>query len=370
MDGERLHAELRGLPPDRRRAGRPPGTAQRVCRRNRDLQPRLGRGGACSEHRGADRRSRAAGTRRGGDRPALADAAERRLLRGEAWARPRNLVRGLRSWRGARTGGRWRRRRGLLLAVDLLAERSHRPGAGAGGARRVAREPRPQRDARPARGGAGQPRPSRCGVRDRPSAGAGMDERNRYRLDRRRRGAAGRLRPVGVAHHHTPAPDPLLSKSRFRRDERSLARDVLRGVRLHLPAGPVLPGGPGLLAARGGHPDAALDGDADLRGPGGRNPVRSHRQPAADGGGPGAPGRRAGLARADHGPRHGLWAHGARVRHGRHWHGTGIRAGGQRGALVRAPRGGRPGLRSDQHHPRDRRGAGGGRALDRVHQRG
>ena len=54
-------------------------------------------------------------------------------------------------------------------------------------------------------------------------------------------------------------------------------------VRVDLPAGAVLPDGPGLLAAGGGHPDAAVDGDAD----GGRadrgHAGRPHRQPAADG---------------------------------------------------------------------------------------
>ena len=63
-------------------------------------------------------------------------------------------------------------------------------------------------------------------------------------------------------------------------------------VRVDLPAGAVLPGGAGLLAARGGAAHAAVDGDADLRRPGRGDPVGSHRQPAADGGGPGAAGGR------------------------------------------------------------------------------
>ncbi len=66
--------------------------------------------------------------------------------------------------------------------------------------------------------------------------------------------------------------------------------------------------------------------------------------------------------------RHVVRARGPRLRHGRHRHGAGVRAGGERGARRGAARPGRPGLGRDQHRPRDRRGAGRGRAGDGVHR--
>ena len=66
----------------------------------------------------------------------------------------------------------------------------------------------------------------------------------------------------------TPRADgaaALLPQPRLLGRQRHLAADELRDVRLDLPAGAVLPGGAGLLAARGRAAHAAVDGDADLR---------------------------------------------------------------------------------------------------------
>src|SRR4029078_9790648 len=62
--------------------------------------------------------------------------------------------------------------------------------------------------------------------------------------------------------------------------QRRLARDVLRHVRVDLPALAVLPDRAGLLALRSGIAGAALDGDADGRGADRGRALRPHRRPA------------------------------------------------------------------------------------------
>ena len=85
------------------------------------------------------------------------------------------------------------------------------------------------------------------------------------------------------------APAPMLPLRFFRSRAFSatsgrLARDVVRHLRLDLPAGPVLPDRQGLRAARGRAADAALDRHADARRPDRRRDVRPHRLAPADGG--------------------------------------------------------------------------------------
>ena len=229
-------------------------------------------------------RTRTAGPRRRGRDAADPDASERGLQREPPRARARHLVGRIRPRRRARAGGRRRCRRGLLVAVDLLAERPDRHRAGAHGDRDAAREPRAEPDARRA---GPRPRERRAAgrrARHRPRAGARLDEHVRAHLDRRRDRVPGGVRGVGAARPVADAADALLPQPRLRGDQRRLAGDVLRQLRGDLPARAVLPGGAGLLAARGGPAHAPVDGDADLRRADRGAAVRPDRAAAADGG--------------------------------------------------------------------------------------
>ena len=262
----------------------------------------LGRRGARAEHRRADRRPRAPGTRRRGDHAAVAHAAERGVRGGEARAGARHLVGRVRPRRRARPGGRRRGRRGLLLAVDLLAERADR----------AARWPR--RPCACCARAAARTRPSTCPASRSRARGllgvvfgivraqaARLDEHDGDRLDRRRASRCSRRFAAWETRTRTPMLPMRFFRNRgVRGHQRRVAGDVLRRLRVDLPAGAVLPGGPGLLAARGRAAHAAVDGDADLRRAGRGHPVRPDRQPAADGGGPGAAGGRARVDRAGH----------------------------------------------------------------------
>jgi hypothetical protein len=64
-----------------------------------------------------------------------------------------------------------------------------------------------------------------------------------------------------------------------------LARDVLRHLWVDLPPGAVLPGGPGLLAARGGLRTLPWTAMPIFVAPGRGLPVRPDREPPADGNG-------------------------------------------------------------------------------------
>ena len=170
------------------------------------------------------------------------------------------------------------------------------------------------------------------------------------------------------------APAPMLPMRFFRNRAfaatNRLAGDVLRDLRLDLPAGPVLPGRAGLLTARGRAPHAPVDGHADLRGPGRRHPVRPDRQPAADGGRAGASGARARLPRHHERSGRRLRHARARVRHGRHRDGARVRPGRQRRAQLGATERGGPGLGRYEHDPRGRRRAGRRGARHRLHRGG
>ena len=144
-----------------------------------DLHARLGRGGARAERRGAQHRPSRAGARRR-DRDA-ADADDPLGRRSARAARPRarRVGRDRRPRDRVRAGRRRRRRRGLLLAVHLLAQRPDRDPARAARADAADGDARPGRQARPARRRARQ----RRHVRDR----LGPDPRQRRRAGRARR---------------------------------------------------------------------------------------------------------------------------------------------------------------------------------------
>ncbi len=122
-----------------------------------------------------DRRPCAAGPR-SGDRPAAhADAALRSRARREARDGARHLGRRQRPRRRARPVRRRRRRRGHRLAVDLLAQRPHRPRAAAARRAPPDRVARPLQAARPARSRARRCRPLRPDLRHRAGHRAGLD---------------------------------------------------------------------------------------------------------------------------------------------------------------------------------------------------
>ena len=228
---------------------------------------RLRGGGTRAHDRRADRRARRAGRRRRDRDPADPDAAGGRVPGRAARPGDRRLVGHLRPRHRARAAGRRGRRRGDLVALDLLAQRADRAGAAATGSRAADREPRACALARPARRGARQRRPARHRLRDRARRRARLDEHHGAVLADRRRGADGGLPGVGGARAGADAAAALLPLARVQLGQRRVAGDVLRRLRVDLPARAVLPGRPGLLGARGRPADAAVDRDADVRRP-------------------------------------------------------------------------------------------------------
>ena len=251
----------------------------------------------------ADRGTRRAGVRRRDGAAADADAAVGRRPGRAPRPGAGILVGDQRAGRGHRAAGRRRGGRGHLVAVDLLAERPDRAGRAAARSDTAAREPRPRSLPGHPRAGAGQQR----AVRDRLGAGArqqrwaGPIPRSWLALGA---GAVlvAELRRLGAAHVRPDAADALLPQPRLRGVERRIAADVLRHVRLDLPAHPVPAARARILAAAGGRGHAALDGHADADRPDRRRVRRPHRRTAADGDRDGAAGGRSGLDGDDHAP--------------------------------------------------------------------
>ena len=231
-----------------------------------------------------------------------------------------HLGRHQRPRRRARSGRRRRRRRGTLLAMDLLAQRPHRPRAAADRLAAPDRVQGPEPIARPARSRPGQRRSARYRLGSGPWQRARLDEPRRRRPDHRRHRAAGRVRALGAAYARADGPAALLPQPGLLGRQRHLAADELRDVRLDLPAGAVLPDRAGLLAARGWAPNAAVDGHADPRGAHRRHAQRPHRRPSAPGRRHGADGSRAGMDRVRRQPDSALRPTGPRLRSGRRRH--------------------------------------------------
>ena len=208
-----------------------------------------------------------------------ADDPVRRVPLREARHGTRRVVGDRRSRRRGRPARRRRRRRRDRVAVDLLAERADRArGAPArADARRVAR---PRQGARPARSRARERRPARPRLGPRPRQLGRLEQPADRRLARRRRRPARRLRRLGGAGEGADAAAALLREPGVLGRERCLTRDVLRHVRVDLPALAVLPDRAGLLALRVRAAGAAVDGDADGRGADRRCALRPDRRPA------------------------------------------------------------------------------------------
>ena len=368
MDGQRVHADVRGLPPDRRRARRPLRAAADV-RRSASASSRSASALARARaHR--SRRSIAARALQGLGGAIVAPLtltilsaavpAERRGLALGAWGGIGGLAVAL----GPLVGGAVDRR--PLLAVDLLDQRPDRSRTDAARAGGVWTRPTARHAASTCRGlalvSAGL-LGDRLG--SRPRQRPGLDEPG----DRRSRSPSARVLVAAfvlweLRARAADAADALLRQPDVQPRQRGVVLHVLRDVRLDLPAGPVLPDRAGLLAAPGRAADPAVDGDADLRGADRRRAVRSHRRPADHG-------RRAlrlqaiGLAwiAAVSTPTTPYAQLVVPVHALGHRHGALLRAGRQRRAERGAAAGGGPGLGRQQRHPRAgrrvrRRGAG------------
>ena len=116
----------------------------------------------------------------------------------------------------------------------------------------------------------------RVGASPRQRAGLGID-RDPVRPDRGRHPRRG-VRHVGAACRSSRCCRcASSSNATFALGEPRVAPDVLRDVRLDLPAVPVLPDGAGLLAVRVGTADPAVDARAHVHRPDRRRPVGPHR---------------------------------------------------------------------------------------------
>ena len=240
---------------------------------------RLGGGGAGALDGGADRSARRPGDRRRDRHAADADDPVRRVPLREARHGARRVVGHRRPRSRGRPARRRRRRRRDRVAVDLLAERPDRARGDPAGAdaRRV---PRPRQGARPARPRARERRPARPRLGPRARQLGRLEQPADRRLARRRRRPARRLRRLGGAGEGADAAAALLQGPGVLGRQRRLARDVLRHVRVDLPALAVLPDRAGLLALRGRAAGAAVDGDADGRRADRRCALRPDRRPA------------------------------------------------------------------------------------------
>ena len=213
VDGQRLHADVRGPAAHRRRARRPLRPSPDVRHRPHRVHGRLARGGARAEQRGPDPRPRGPGHRRRDRHAAQPDDPVRGRSAGATGPRARRVGRHRRPRDRDRPARGWRHRPGPQLALDLPAQRSHRHR------RDGVRVPAARRDLWTRR------RVGHRGPRSRQRGPAGhrvgRDQRQRPRLDRsgdprgdrRRRPAPGRLRGLGgsgeepdAADGHVPQP--------------------------------------------------------------------------------------------------------------------------------------------------------------------
>ena len=217
VDGQRLHPHLRGAAAHRghaRRAVRPPPD---VRRGSEPVHRRVGRRRARARHRRAGRRAGRAGCRGRHRDPADPHAAVGRGDPATARPGPGRLGRRRRPGHRHRPAGRRGRRRGRVLAVDLLAERPDRHRAAADRPDPAHRELRAVDQPGPARPGAGQRGPAGHRARRDPRQRPRLDQRHRAAAHRDRRAAGGRVHRLGTAGPradaaHAPVPQPRLHR--------------------------------------------------------------------------------------------------------------------------------------------------------------
>ena len=187
VDGQRLRHRLRRRHHHRRRARRPVREAPDLQHRPGAVHPRLGRMRPRPQHRRADRRAHRAGPRRRRRHAAQPDHLDQRISAAAARADRRDLRWPRGAGRRGRPAGRRRGHRGPGLALDLLAQRPDRPG-----------RDRPCAPAAPGKSRrAAAARPDRChtrhGRRRRDRMGTGARERRRLVKPGDPRRAAGRI---------------------------------------------------------------------------------------------------------------------------------------------------------------------------------
>ena len=256
-------------------------------------------------------------------------------------ARPgdRRLVRRRRPRRRARPGRRRRDRRRALVALDLLGQRADRARADPARPARARREPRPEQRAGPARPRARRRRPAGA----RPT-GSCAPTRSAGRSPVVLGAIAGGPRAARRCSccWEGRAPEPMLPL-RFFRNRTFSATNVVSFAMFFGVFGSIFflsqffQTVQGLLAAGVGHPDPAVDGDADLRRADRRHPQRPDRRAAADGDRPRAAGVRDRVARR-RSPRSASRTRRCSRRSslGGAGHGARLRAVGQRGASARS----------------------------------
>ena len=270
VDRQRLHAGLRRAAAHRRRARRPlrpPADVRRSASALFTL-PRARRRARADDRR-ADRRPRASRALGAAivtplTLTLLSEAVppERRGLALGAWSG----ISGLGVALGPLVGGAvvegisWHWIFWLNVPIGLVAA-----PAGRAPPDRVLRPGRRARPARPRR----SPALGLLGVvfgivRGDALGWTSADRRSRSIGARRR--AAGRVRGLGAARAGADAADALLPLARLRGDQRRLVRDVLRRLRLDLPARAVLPDRAGLRRrCEAGLRTLPWTGDADAR---------------------------------------------------------------------------------------------------------
>ena len=216
--------------------------------------------------RSAHRRACGSGRRRRDHHPADADDPQRGRARQPARSVHRRVERHRRPRGRVRAARRRRGRERHLLALDLLAQRPDR------------HRPDPARAARGWTRRTGPPPSSTCPGVALASVGLtgivwglvrghgqGWTSPEIVIVPRRRRARLRAVRALGAAHGGADAADALLPEPRLHARERRVPADVLRDVRLDLPAVAVLPDRAGLLAARLGPAHPPVDDHADVR---------------------------------------------------------------------------------------------------------
>ncbi len=250
MDRERLHADLRRAPPERRRYRGATRSAPGLRGRHRVVHGGFRHGGAGPEHRDPRVRASPPGRRRGHDHAPVPHPLEPSRAAGAESRRTRGMGSHRRPRRGHRTLGRRRCHDGLVVAVHLLAECADRDRSGALGPLEAEGVTRRWHLVRPPGRAVGESRSFRHGVRPRAGQRTRLDQYQCAVVVRDRHCRPGDVRVVGTTHAGAHAAPAALQATRLRRRQRDGDALQLRDVRRHLLPVAVPPDRAGLFAAR------------------------------------------------------------------------------------------------------------------------